>query len=84
LLTILAALGLALIVAITVPAVLGTTSPRHGRKPTPTVTVKVPVPQPVRTVTVVRPGPTVTVTELQPGPTVTIRCQHPGRGCSHG
>ena len=84
LLTIVAALGLALIVAITVPAVLGTTRPRHGLKPTPTVTVKVLVPQPVGTVTVARPGPTVTVTQLQPGPTVTIRCQHPGRGCSHG
>jgi len=60
LLTIVAALGLALSVAITVPAVLGTTSPRQGRNPAPTVTVKVPVPQPVRTVTVARPGPTVT------------------------
>jgi len=84
LLTIVAALGLALIVVITVPAVLDRTSPRHGGKPTPTVTIKVPVPQPVGTVTVARPGPTVTVTVLQPGPTVTLRCQHPGRGCGHG
>jgi hypothetical protein len=79
-----AAVGLALIVAITVPAVLGSTSRQHGGKPTPTVTVSVPVPQPTVTVTVPRPGPTVTVTELQPGPTVTVRCRHPGRRCGGG
>jgi hypothetical protein len=84
LLTIVAALGLALIVAITVPAVLDRTRPRHGGKPTPTVTIKVPALQPVGTVTVTQPGPTVTVTVLQPGATVTLRCQHPGRGCGHG
>ncbi|SRR6266851_6410439 len=79
-----AAVGLVLIVAITVPAVLGSTSRQHGGKPAPTVTVSVPVPQPTVTVTVPRPGPTVTVTELQPGPTVTVRCRHPGRRCGGG
>jgi hypothetical protein len=86
LLTAVAALGLALIVAITVPALLGTASPRHSGKPTPTVTVKVPVRMPAATVTAARPGPTVTVTVtvVQPARTVTIRCHHPGRGCGHG
>jgi hypothetical protein len=95
LLAIAAAVGLALIVAITVPAVLGATSRQRGGTPAPTVTVsvpvprptvtvRVPVPQPAVTVTVPRPGPTVTVTELQPGPTVTIRCRHPGQRCSAG
>jgi hypothetical protein len=74
------AIGLALIVVITVPAVLGATSLRHP-KPTPTVTITVPLPRPTVTVTVPRPGPTVTVTELHPGPTVTVGCRHPGRGC---
>ncbi|HEX9520038.1 MAG TPA: hypothetical protein VF940_28160 [Streptosporangiaceae bacterium] len=81
LLAIAAAVGLALIVAITVPAVLGATSRQPGRKAVPTVTVSVPVPQPTVTVTVPRPGPTITVTQLRPGPTVTIRCRHPGRRC---
>jgi len=78
-----AAIGLALIAAITVPAVLGATSRPPGRKPAPTVTVSVPAPRPTVTVTVTvpRPGPTVTVTELQPGPTVTVRCRHPGQRC---
>jgi len=84
LLAIAAAVGLALIVAITVPAVLGSTSRQHGWKPAPTVTVSVPVAQPTVTVTVPRPGPTVTVTELRPGPTVTVRCSHPGRRCGGG
>ena len=91
LLAIAAAVGLALIVTITVPAVLGATTLRHGGKPTPTATITVPqprptvtvtAPRPTVTVTAPRPGPTVTVTELQPGPTVTVRC-HPGRPC-HG
>jgi len=76
-----AAIGLALIAAITVPAVLGATRRPHGWKPAPTVTVSVPAPRPTVTVTVPRPGPTVTVTELKPGPTVTVRCRHPGRRC---
>jgi len=76
-----AAIGLALIAAITVPAVLGATSRPHGWKPAPTVTVSVPAPRPTVTVTVPRPGPTVTVTELKPGPTVTVRCRHLGRRC---
>jgi hypothetical protein len=81
LLAIAAVVGLALIVAITVPAVLGAASRQPGRKVAPTVTVSVPVPQPTVTVTVPRPGPTITVTQLRPGPTVTIRCRHPGRQC---
>jgi hypothetical protein len=87
LLTAVAALGSALIVVITVPALLGATSSRDGRNPMPTVTVKVtvkvPAPQTVRTVTVSRPGPTITVTVKQPAHTVTIHCPHPGRGCGH-
>jgi len=82
-LAIAAAIGLALIVAISVPAVLGA-SPRHGGKPAPTVTVTVRAARPTVTVTAQRPGPTVTVTELQPGPTVTVRCRHPGRRCGGG
>jgi hypothetical protein len=84
LLTAFAALGLALIPAIAVPALLGTASPRHSRRPTPTVTVKVSVQKPPKTVTVARPGPTITVTVLEPGPTVTIRCHNHGRGCGQG
>jgi len=93
LLAIAAAIGLALVVTITVPAVLGATSLRHGAKPTPAATITVPPPRttmtvtvPPRTVTVTvpRPGPTVTVTELQPGPTVTVRCPHPGHNCGGG
>jgi hypothetical protein len=83
-LAIAAAVGLALIVGITLPALLAATSASHGRKPAPTVTVMVPVPQPAVTFTVLRPGPTVTVTELQPGPTVTVQCRHPGRHCGGG
>ena len=81
------AVGLALIVVIAVPAVLGATTPSHGRKPTPTVTISVPAPQPTVTVTVRWPGPTVTVTDLRPGPTVTVtklrpgHCPHPGQNC---
>lgn len=86
LLTAVAAFGMALIVVIMVPAVLGATSSRQSGKPTPTVTVtvKVPAPQPAMTVTVTRPGPTITLTVQQPAPTVTIHCRHPGRGCGHG
>lgn len=86
LLTAVAALVLALIPAIAVPALLGTASPRHSKRPTPTVTVKVSVPvrKPAETVTVTRPGPTITATVLQPGPTVTIRCHNHGRGCGQG
>lgn len=81
-LAIAATVGLALIVAITVHALLGTAGQPHGGKTAPTVTVTVPGHRVTVTVTVPRPGPTVTVTELRPGPTVTIRCQHPGRHCS--
>lgn len=83
-LAIAAAIGLAVIVAITVPAFFGAASPQHGGKPIPTVTVRVRAPRPIATVTVFRPGPTITVTELQPGPTVTVQCRHPGRGCGGG
>ena len=90
LLAIAAAVGLAVIVTITVPAVLGAASLREGPKPTPTVTIMVPLtrpavtvtaPRPGPTVTAPRPGPTVTVTVLRPGPTFTVRCWHPGRHC---
>jgi len=78
------AIGLALIGAIAVPALLAPTGRQHARKSAPTVTVSFPVPQPTVTVTVSRPGPTVTVTQVQPGPTVTVTCRHPGRQCSGG
>jgi hypothetical protein len=88
LLTALAAVGLALIPAITIPALLSAASPPGKTRPTQTVTVKASVPpparKPVHTVTVTRPGPTITVTVLQPGPTVTIRCHSHGRGCGPG
>src|SRR5215472_6225289 len=74
---------LAVLVAITVPGLVGVAGPPHVR-PAPAVTVRVPVPGPTVTVTVHRPGPTVTVTELRPAPTVTVTCRHPGRHCGGG